>query len=132
MNIKQILNAENHGCNYIVEADVVISDGEYEIFCYFNYDDIFKAEGPTVGKKIKRIFGNTFIDISAIKIDEQKCKIEKSPKNNYQYLVQGQLVDKYGKIKVNNLTFETNIHIDKDIIVGDFIQFYVDRFDCFI
>ena len=102
------------------EADVLISDGRYEILCYAH---------PFENKN-KRFSLVSFMAKGVKRIEAREFKAEKSTNGYYSYNMQGEITDIEERIvKVGDIFIELEDVIPKDIKTHDFIEFSVARID---
>ena len=102
------------------EADVLISDGRYEILCYAH---------PFENKN-KRFSLISFMAKGVKHIEAREFKAEKSTNGYYCYNMQGEIADIEKRIvKVGDIFFALEDVIPKDVKTHDFIEFSVVRID---
>lgn len=116
MFIKEIIDYDrNTG-----EADVLITDAQYEILCY-----AYPFEN-----KNKQFTLNTFMAKAVKHIDAREYKVKKSTDGYYSYFIQGEVVDiKSRLVKVGDIFIALEDVIPKDIKTQDFIEFSTLRID---
>ncbi len=120
MFVKQVKKFDGY------EADLVVSDGEYELLCYVYHYPPFREipEGITVKditslhvKDIKRVSG-------------QDCLIRKEA-GDYPYFLRGKVVDIDKRIiAVGKILIKLDKPLDKSVKQDDFLEFTVQRLDC--
>ena len=102
------------------EADVLISDGQYEILCYAH---------PFENKN-KRFSLISFMAKDVERIETREFKAEKSANGYYSYNMQGEIADIEKRIvKFGDIFIKLEDVIPKDIKTHDFIEFSVVRID---
>lgn len=105
------------------EADIIVSDGKYDLLCYCH-----PTEKPIIGEPIKKI--TSFFAKSIMRATKPEFIIEKL-KDCYSYYLQGKLIDiASSKICIGNLIMCLDSVVPKDVKCGEFVSFFVDRLDC--
>ena len=118
MYIKEIISYDEEAR----EADLIISDGKYEIM---SYAQPFLKE-YTNDKFILIAFDSDDI----MTIDKEEYAIEKTSQGYFSYNFKGKLLDsKKGIVAINNIIIEDVGWIPKDIQDGQFIEFKCLRVD---
>jgi hypothetical protein len=125
MYIKEVLDPEYGGFPFIVEADLIVTDGTHELLCYF-YD---------LNKEVKK--GAKVQYISTLEADPimraatKEYAIKKDKNSHYGFSLQGELVNVNERImKIGDLEIEFDGNLYKGAAKGDFIRFNVNRLDC--
>ena len=129
MYIKQIIDPETHGYGSITEADIVVTDGEYELMCYY-YDINGEVKEGMPVKEVSTLFA---VDI--MRLDEKKYLVQKNhgKGEHYSYYLHGKVLDKtVPLIGIGELVIELDAPLPKDIEQGEFVEFKVGRLDCYI
>lgn len=104
------------------EADVIVSDGEFEILCYCLYE-------PEIGSHIKEI--TTFFAEDIMRVQCKECVILKSNKSYYSYHLQGEVIDTdVPAVRIGGFKVNLDVSLPKDIIKGEYVEFDVCRLDC--
>ncbi len=121
MYIKQIKDFDQ----YSNEADIIVTDGQYELMCYCHPADVYDSKA-----KVSEIIALFAQDI--IRIDSEDSKIIKL-KDYYSYQLQGKIVNKNVPIVcIGELTIKLDTSTPKDLKEGEYIQFNVERLDCIV
>ncbi len=121
MFIKKIYNFDEDSG----EADLIISDGTYDIICFCS---LFQNE-LQIMPKIKEI--ETFMCDRIIRIDDENYLIDK--KAYYSYHLQGKVLDIDKRIvSVGDIIIKLDKQIPKDIKNYEYIEFNVIRLDCHV
>lgn len=123
MKINKILSFDGY------DYDVIITDGQQELIC----SCFPKHCEPKIGMKIQHLAATLTEDL--MRIDEEEYLIEKiyGEGEHYSYNLQGKVLDtSKSLIGIHELTIELDAPLPKDIKEGEFIEFKVDRLDCFI
>ena len=106
------------------EADVLVSDGEYELLCYALFYD--NQEGDT-NFTLSPLRGEA--DIMTC---DRKYKIQKLDDGYYSYKLQGKLInveDCIGTVQIGSIIISDVSWVPRDIKIGEFIEFTVSRLD---
>ena len=102
------------------EANVLVTDGKYEILCYASS---FKNSN-------KNFELSAFMVESVIKADKESYFVEKISDSFFAYKLQGRLIDIEKRIfAVGKIRIELENVIPKDLKNGDFVQVIVGRID---
>ncbi|MCM2989390.1 hypothetical protein M3580_09110 [Bacillus safensis] len=108
-----------------LEAEVVVSDGEFDIICFAQpFHQLEESE------LIQTIYCLNVSNV--VKVEKRDYHIEKSV-GDFSYSLIGKLIDKHGeKVKIGKLLLELdNNLIPEDIKEGDFISFCCGRLDIY-
>ena len=106
------------------EADVLVSDGEFELLCYALFYD--NKEGDT-NFTLSPLMGE-----SDIMTCDREYKIQKLDDGYYAYKLQGKLIaleKDNGIVQIGSLIIHDVGWIPRDIKVGEFVEFEVMRID---
>lgn len=121
MYIKQIVSIDK----YIGEADVIVSDGLYDLLCY-NYQSAKLALKMDVDELSILFAGNI------MKSSNPNYFINKLS-DYYAYHLQGKVADiNIPTIIIGNLKIYLDNMLPNDIREGDFVEFDAQRIDCFM
>lgn len=122
MFIKEVKNFNEY------EADLIISDGTYEILCYF--DAFPPIKNIEKGTNVKGL--STFLAEDIIRADRMEYAINKK-EDFYSYQLQGEVlsIDK-PIIGIGDIKLELDAPLPGDIAVGEYVQFNVMRLDCLL
>ncbi len=104
------------------EADVVVSDGKYQILCYAcpYCDD---------GRK-GRFMLSAFMSGNVMRALKNKYSVEKTDSGYYAYKLTGRLFDLEKRlVKVGNIIIELENNIPGDMKENDFVEFEAMRID---
>ena len=105
------------------EADIIISDGKYELLCY-----CFQTEMLKKGQAIKAV--KSFFAKNIMRLEANEFLIKKL-EGYYSYHLQGEVVDsKIPKIRIGNLIISLDAPLPKDIKEKEYVEFSVDRLEC--
>ncbi len=105
------------------EADIIISDGKYDLLCY-----CFPTEIPKKGQTIKTVTALFAKNMMRVKNNEF---IIKKMTNYYAYQLQGEVIDSLTpKICIGDIIIYLDSSLPKDIKEGEYIELSVDRLDC--
>lgn len=121
MFIKQI---KEFDCNS-GEADLIVSDGIYELICYYH-----PAENFMLGTPIREV--STLFSEDIKRVDKNEYLISKGS-DYYSYYLHGKVIDKQApKIGIGKITINLDKPLAKDIEEGEFVELKVSRLDCYI
>lgn len=119
MFLKEIKEFDKHSG----EADVVVSDGQYEVICYCH-----PFENNKIGSKITEI--NTLFAYEIMRIKDKRFYIQKID-DYYSYYFYGKVVNaNRALISIGGIIIRLDNDLSKDIKEGEFIEFKVKRLDC--
>ena len=105
------------------EADIIISDGKYDLLCY-----CFPTEMPKKGQTIKTVTALFAKNIMRVK---DNGFIIKKMTNYYAYHLQAEVIDSSTpKICIGDIIIYLDSSLPKDIKEGEHIELSVDRLDC--
>ncbi len=111
-------------CIDSAEADVVITDGEYDIICFShpcNY-----SVGMIVNEELSTLNAK-----NVMRHDRKEYIVNQSLNGNSNYFV-GQLINKSDKIvSIGDFQIEIDSYIPNDINDGEYIQFSCSRVDLY-
>ena len=108
---------------YSNEADIVVSDGKYDLLCY-----CYPAQCNKIGTKVNYIIANCTTNI--VRVDENIYSIQKFG-SFYQYHLQGMVFNvDVPMVKIGSIELSLDTHLPGDIKEGEFIEFDVIRLDC--
>lgn len=103
------------------EADIIVSDGKYEILCYAQ---------PFENKTNSSFILSAFRDDNIMRGLEEICFVEKIHDGYYDYRLQGKLIDLEKRlVSIGDIVIELGNGIPKDINQNDYIEFTVMRVD---
>lgn len=121
MYIKQIVSIDTISG----EADVVVSDGLYELLCY-NYQSAKFALNMDVDE-LSILFSEHIMKSSNPQFFINKLS------GYYAYHLQGKVIDvNEPTIIIGDLTINLDKMLPNDIVEGDFVEFIAQRIDCFM
>lgn len=104
------------------EAELIVSDGTYEVLCYAHPIDAVKT-----GMTVSGLSG--FSCTNVVRAAEQRCAVSKLP-SYFAYSITGKLISKQeGIVQINNLKINVDAHIPNDLSNGEYISFDVLRLD---
>ncbi len=107
------------------EADLIVSDGKYEILCY-----CFPIETCVKDLKVQSLL-SLFAD-NIFKVKSRKYIILKL-QEHFSYHLQGKVCNiKEPKINIGGLELTLDKAFPGDIKLNDFIEFDVSRIDCIL
>lgn len=119
MFLKQI---KEFDCNS-GEADVIVTDGTYELICYYH-----PAENIALGTPVKEIL--SLFSEGIMRVDNKDYLVSKES-DYYSYYLHGKVIDKQTpKIGIGELTIKLDKPLAKDIEEGEFVELRVSRLDC--
>ena len=108
------------------EADIIVSDGNHNIRCYFSSYPPLKELNE--GKLVQEI--STLLAKDIIKVEQNRCLIQKG-KDYYAYYLQGKVIAlDTPTIEIGDLTIFLDSNFPNDIAVGDYVGLEVQRLDC--
>lgn len=117
MFIKKVIDYDQDA----FEADLIVSDGTFDLLCYAQPFDIADIDEP---------FELTPLDYSDVMTCEERYVVEKTNDSYYSHRVQGKLLDfDKGIVAVGSIIIQDVSVIPKDIKAGQFIEFTCSRFD---
>lgn len=120
MYIKRIVDYDE----FSDEADVVVTDGKYEIMCYCY---TFSSE-PKVGQTINELSVLSYDNVMAVK--SKKNEIVKTSVGYYTYHLSGKVIRTAPlMVSIGDLILEVGNYIPKDIRPNQYIEFDVSRID---
>lgn len=104
------------------EADIIVSDGNYQILCY-----VYPAHSLKIGQSVKGIY--CYACSSTIKAKECRCDITKLP-DFYAYSLTGRISSKlHNTVIIGNITIHLDAPFHNDMKNGDYVSFRVQRLD---
>ena len=105
------------------EAAVLVSDGKYDLMCY-----LFPAESASVSICCDvGIFGVLCGEI--VRSDRTSFFVRKMPQY-FSYFLTAQVIESEKKVvRIGNIIINIDSPIPKDIINGEYIDFFVSRLD---
>ena len=107
------------------EADIIVSDGTFDLTCYCHPSDLYKA-----GTEVKLI--TSLFTKNIMRAENEEFSIFKL-KDFYAYHLQGKIMDlTKSNVCIGNLEITIDGSIPNDIKSGEFIEFDVLRLDCCI
>ena len=105
------------------EADVIVSDGQYDILCY-----CYQTSYHCIGNKVENI--TSLFACEIMRVDNNNFCIDKLD-TYYSYHLQGEVVNiEKPVIRIGNLYINIDSHLPKDIKKGEWIELKVERLDC--
>lgn len=104
------------------EADIIISDGQYDLLCY-----CYPTEIPQKGERVKAV--TSFLATDMMRVKDKIFSIKKM-KEYYSYHLQGEVIEMTPKIRIGNIIICLDNTLPKDIKEGEYIEFLVERLDC--
>lgn len=104
------------------EADIIISDGQYNLLCYCYPTDI-----PQKGERVKAV--TSFLATDMMRARDNAFSIKKID-DYYSYHLQGEVIDMTPKIRIGNIIICLDNPLPKDIKEGEYIELLVGRLDC--
>lgn len=118
MYIQDVLRFDKSG----KEAELIVSDGAYEVLCY-----AYPIDAVKTGMTISGLSGFSYTNM--VRAAEQRCAVSKLP-SYFAYNLTGKLISKQeGIVQVNNLKISLDAHIPNDLSDGEYISFDVLRLD---
>ena len=118
MYIQDVLRFDKSG----KEAELIVSDGAYEVLCYACPIDAVKA-----GMTISGLSG--FSCTNVVRAIEQHYAVSKLPPY-FAYSITGKLISKQkGIVQVGNLKISLDAYIPNDLSDGEYVSFDVLRLD---
>lgn len=121
MFLKEIIEFDK----YSGEADVVISDGQYEVICYCH-----PFENKKISSKVTEISAIFATEIMRIK--DREFLIQKTV-GHYSYYFHGKVLDACrALIAIGDIIIQLDNNLAKDIKGDEFIEFKVERLNCII
>ena len=122
MFIKKVENFDG------IEADVIISDGHYEMKCYYYCLPLSKE--VVVGQNVKEIYALLVRDI--VRVNNDNILVIKES-DYYSYTLQGQVTSiEKPTIGIGEITIILDSSFPKDITIGEYVKLEVKRLDCFL
>lgn len=121
MFIKHIVQFDN----FSKEADIITTDGKFELLCYCHPTDM-----PKLNQKVNNI--RTFLAQNIMIALNREYAILKD-NGYYGYHLQGELVylnEHEIIVNIGELELFLDEYPPNDINVGEFIEFDVERLDC--
>jgi hypothetical protein len=104
------------------EADIIVSDGIYELLCYCH-----PLESLDIGAQVVSISSLFAEDI--MRVQSEEYRIQKS-EGYYAYHLTGKIEDtKTPVVKIGDLKIILDHPLAKDIRQGEFVEFEVQRLD---
>ena len=104
------------------EADVIITDGTYELLCYYFLGGSVDVDMPI--KSISALFTENIM-----RSEEKRFSIERTD-HYYSYHLCGCVEDvKIPKISIGKISIALDHSLQKDIEVGEYIELDVQRLD---
>ena len=138
MNIKKVLEYDYNYAEYIVSDGG--SDNDKELKCVCMSVPLSDGREPTIGLEITRICAFSVDELvinKIIKETEKQDSISKHLYNPLGYKLKGRVLDSNQSI-VGIFNYKIDLEYDypdglgKDFKDGDYVEFSVDRLDCFI
>lgn len=118
MYIQDVLRFDQSG----KEAELIASDGAYEVLCYAYPIDAVKTR-----MTINELSG--FSCTNVVRAAEQRCAISKLLPY-FAYSITGKLISKQkGIVQVGNLKISLDAYIPNDLSDGEYVSFDVQRLD---
>ncbi len=105
------------------EADIIVSDGQYDLRCYCSFLATNMVALPVVNI-------TSFLARNIMRALDDKFQILKL-KHYYSYHLQGKIIDTQMPIVcIGNIKIILDEPLPKDIECGEYISFDVERLDC--
>ncbi len=130
MKIKEILK---YDWNY---AEYIVTDGERDVICLCNSVPLPNDKILKTGMRVSMLYAFNFNDIKINKLENEDDKIYllKKEKPYFKYHLRGKIIDINAAIvQVFGLNISLEYSFDKgfpgNYLIGDFIDFVVDRLD---
>ncbi len=121
MFIKQVKNFDEISS----EADIIVSDGIFDLTCYCYPSVLYQK-----GKEVKIV--TSFMAKNIMRARCNEYLIFKL-KDYYAYHLQGKIIDLIKRIVcIGNLEIIVDESIPNDIKLGEFVEFDVQRLNCYI
>lgn len=118
MYVQDVLHFDQSG----KEAELIVSDGAYEVLCY-----AYPIDAVKTGMTISGLSG--FSCTNVVRAAEQRYAVSKLPPY-FAYNLTGKLISKQeGFVQVNNLKISLDAHIPNDLSDGEYVSFDVLRLD---
>jgi hypothetical protein len=119
VKIKEIIHCGGESCE---EADVVITDGQFDLLC-FCYPCKYE-KGQIFNEYIRTLDADNII-----RAENQNFEVNKLS-DHFSYQLSGKLIDKTkGIIAIGKINIEVGGYIPPDINEGEFISFSTYRLD---
>lgn len=108
------------------EADLLVTDGAHDLLCY--YDTYPPIHNIDIGKKISKL--SSLYACNVVRAELCQPLIQKGD-DVYSYFLRGQVIrtNPLPVIKIYDLFVEVDTQLPKDISVGEFVEFRVQRLD---
>ena len=118
MYIKEIKDIDK----FSGEADVIVTDGTYELLCYY-----FLGGSVDIDMPVKSI--SALLTENIMRAEEERFSIKKMD-HYYSYHLCGCVEDiKIPKISIGKMSIALDRPLPKDIEIGEYIGFDVQRLD---
>ena len=118
MHIQTVLLFDKEGR----EADVIVSDGEYELLCH-----AFPIAAVEIGMPVSGLYG--FSCGNEVRAENPHCAVTKLPPY-FAYHMTGILFSKQKRIvRVGGLEISMDAHIPNDLSDSEYVSFDVQRVD---
>jgi len=122
MYIKNILNYDD----FSGEADIIVTDGVYEIMCYCH-----PIDNPRANKSVKSIVA--FLAENIMTEPHEKPMVKKTDESYYSYCLVGNVINREKcLISIGELIIELDGYLPGDIKVGDMVKLTAARMDAHI
>lgn len=104
------------------EADVIVTDGTYELLCYYYLGGSVDINMPI--KSISALFTENIM-----RSEEKRSSIERTD-HYYSYHLCGRVEDiKIPKVGIGEISIALDHPLPKDIEIGEYIEFDIQRLD---
>ncbi len=118
MYIQDVLRFDKSG----KEAELIVSDGSYEVLCY-----AYPIVAVKTGMTISGLSG--FSCTNVVRAVEQRCAVSKLPPY-FAYNITGKLISKQkGIVQVGSLKISLDAYIPNDLSEGEYVSLDVLRLD---
>lgn len=118
MHIQTVLHFDKEGR----KAEVIVSDGEYELLCY-----AFPIAAVEIGMPVSGLSGFSCSDV--VRAENPYCAVTKLP-SYFAYHMTGILFSKQKRtVRVGGLEISMDAHIPNDLSDGEYVSFDVQRVD---
>ena len=133
MKIEKVLR---YDWNY---AEYIVTDGINNVICMCISVPLPYNKIPQIGMEVSMLYAFAFDDIKIVKIlkEEDKFFLIKKGKSYFNYKMRGRIIDKEKSIvKIYDLLISLEYQFENgfpsNYYNDDFIDFDVDRLDCYI
>lgn len=106
-----------------LEAEVIVTDGQFELLCFSH--PLEKEKGEQLTEPLSALDPD-----KVVRLETPRLHIKKLD-NTFDYLIEGKLIDKEsGHVRLGEIIIAVGSHaIPGDLEDGDYISFICDRLD---